>query len=79
MTVLYVDIVIQCGKHRDIQMNYGDMPPSRDEMIEAIVGEVKYWDLETLIGWAEDEMRINLSELNFEELHSEYMFCFEED
>ena len=29
----------------------------RDEMIEAIAEQIHYWDMETLIAWAQDRMR----------------------
>jgi hypothetical protein len=56
-----------------------DKPLSKDEMIAAIVDQVQYWDLDTLIGWVEAEITNQLEELNYKQVYNEYTFYFDED
>jgi len=56
-----------------------EQPLSKAEMIEAIVAEVQYWDLEVLIDWVQEEMGKMLEAQSYETVYEEYTFYFEED
>jgi hypothetical protein len=64
---------------RGLQMIHYEKPLSKDEMIAAIVDQVQYWDLDTLIGWVQEEMTLMLENQTYEDVYNEYTFYFEEE
>lgn len=66
------------GKNHTLQRHIGAYMPTlenmqiEEDMITALINDMKNWDFEYLLSWAQDQQRVNLESADREEIQAYY-------